>query len=66
MPDPRPTATLLTGIPEFDVVLRGGLPLHRLHLIEGAPGTGKTTIAVRFLLERSPIELNRLGFRPRR
>ncbi len=51
MPDPRPTATLLTGIPEFDVVLRGGLPKHRLHLIEGAPGTGKTTIAVRFLLE---------------
>jgi circadian clock protein KaiC len=41
---------LPTGIPEFDVVLRGGLPKHRLHLIEGAPGSGKTTIALRFLL----------------
>lgn len=42
---------LRTGIPEFDVVLRGGLPRHRLHLLEGAPGSGKTTIALRFLLE---------------
>jgi circadian clock protein KaiC len=42
---------VLTGIPELDIVLRGGLPEHRLHLIEGAPGTGKTTIALRFLLE---------------
>ena len=51
MPDPKPTPILLTGISELDVVLRGGLPQHRLHLIEGAPGTGKTTIAFRFLLE---------------
>ncbi|TCS36363.1 circadian clock protein KaiC [Paucimonas lemoignei] len=42
---------LKTGIPELDVVLRGGLPLNRLHLIEGKPGTGKTTIALRFLIE---------------
>lgn len=51
MPDPRPIPTLRTGIPEFDVVLRGGLPRHRLHLVEGAPGAGKTTFALRFLLE---------------
>lgn len=51
MPQPRPPVLLQTGIPSFDVVLRGGLPQHRLHLIEGAPGTGKTTIAVQFLLE---------------
>ncbi|EWY39003.1 circadian clock protein KaiC [Skermanella stibiiresistens SB22] len=42
---------LLTGIPELDFVLRGGLPCHRLHLLEGAPGAGKTTIAMQFLLE---------------
>lgn len=51
MPEPRPTPTLRTGVPELDVLLRGGLPRHRLHLVEGAPGSGKTTIALRFLLE---------------
>lgn len=42
---------LLTGIPEFDIVLRGGLPKNRIHLLEGKPGTGKTTMALRFLME---------------
>lgn len=42
---------LLTGIPELDVVLRGGLPLGRVHLLEGRPGTGKTTIGLQFLIE---------------
>ena len=42
---------LLTGIPEFDVVLRGGLPQNRIHLLEGRPGTGKTTISLRFLMK---------------
>jgi circadian clock protein KaiC len=50
MPQPQPPALLQTGIPEFDVVLRGGLPRNRLHLIEGAPGTGKTTLALQFLM----------------
>ena len=51
MSEPLSPPILRTGIPEFDVVLRGGLPRHRLHLLEGAPGSGKTTIALRFLLE---------------
>lgn len=51
MLNPQPLPTLRTGIPEFDVILRGGLPLHRLHLLEGAPGSGKTSIALRFLME---------------
>ena len=51
MPDPRPIATLCTGVPQLDVILRGGLPRHRLHLLEGTPGTGKTSFALRFLLE---------------
>ena len=46
-----PDEKLLTGIPEFDVVLRGGLAKGRVHLLEGDPGTGKTTIATQFLLE---------------
>ena len=40
-----------TGIPGLDHVLRGGLPPHHLYLVEGPPGTGKTTVALQFLLE---------------
>ena len=41
----------LSGIAGLDHLLRGGFPAHRLHLIEGDPGTGKTTLALQFLLE---------------
>jgi len=44
---------ILTGIPELDVVLRGGLLAERIHLIEGLPGTGKTTFGLRFLINGS-------------
>jgi circadian clock protein KaiC len=40
-----------TGVPGLDILLSGGLPAHRLHLVEGDPGTGKTTLALQFLLE---------------
>ena len=40
-----------TGITGLDTVLRGGLPTHRLCVIEGDPGAGKTTLALQFLLE---------------
>lgn len=40
-----------TGVPGLDELLHGGLPCNRLHLIEGEPGTGKTTLALQFLLE---------------
>lgn len=40
-----------TGIVGLDHILRGGLPLHRLYLLRGTPGTGKTTVAMQFLLE---------------
>jgi circadian clock protein KaiC len=39
-----------TGIAGLDDVLEGGLARNRLHLLEGIPGTGKTTIALQFLL----------------
>ncbi|HUI13369.1 MAG TPA: ATPase domain-containing protein [Xanthobacteraceae bacterium] len=39
-----------TGIAGLDDVLGGGLARNRLHLLEGSPGTGKTTIALQFLL----------------
>ena len=40
-----------TGIPGLDQLLGGGLPATRMYLIEGEPGTGKTTLAMQFLLE---------------
>jgi len=42
---------ILTGVPELDAVLRGGLLRQRIHLIEGRPGTGKTTIGLRYLID---------------
>src|SRR5215203_4525525 len=40
-----------TGIEGLDYILKGGLPENRLYLVEGNPGTGKTTMGLRFLLE---------------
>jgi circadian clock protein KaiC len=40
-----------TGVSGLDRILNGGLPANRLYLIEGNPGTGKTTLGLQFLLE---------------
>src|SRR5689334_1666136 len=40
-----------TGIEGLDDVLNGGLPKDRLFLLTGDPGTGKTTLAMQFLIE---------------
>lgn len=40
-----------TGVSGLDDILGGGLSIGNLFLLEGNPGTGKTTIALRFLLE---------------
>ncbi len=40
-----------TGIEGLDNVLSGGLRPNRLYLIEGVPGSGKTTLSLQFLLE---------------
>jgi circadian clock protein KaiC len=40
-----------TGIPGLDNVLGGGLTKERLYLLEGDPGSGKTTMALQFLIE---------------
>ena len=40
-----------SGIAGLDDVLSGGFVRRRLYLIEGVPGSGKTTLAVQFLLE---------------
>lgn len=40
-----------TGTRGLDEVLMGGLPGSAVHLLQGEPGTGKTTIALQFLLD---------------
>lgn len=40
-----------TGVEGLDDILSGGLARRRVFLLEGAPGSGKTTIALQFLLE---------------
>ena len=47
----RNNRRLKSGIEELDHILGGGYAINRLFLIEGAPGTGKTTLALQFLLE---------------
>jgi circadian clock protein KaiC len=46
-----PSGRLQTGVPGLDSVLDGGLIGDSLYLLKGAPGTGKTTIGLQFLLE---------------
>jgi len=47
--DERPRIS--TGSEGLDDILGGGLDANRVYLYEGRPGTGKTTIALQFLLE---------------
>jgi circadian clock protein KaiC len=44
-----------TGVSGLDDVLGGGLAPGHVFLLEGQPGTGKTTIALRFLLEGASV-----------
>jgi circadian clock protein KaiC len=39
------------GVQGINDILRGGLPAHCLYLISGTPGTGKTTLALQFLIQ---------------
>lgn len=49
-PSHRPETRLKTGIPGLDDIVHGGLPASHLYLVEGNPGSGKTTFGLQFLL----------------
>jgi circadian clock protein KaiC len=49
--DPRHLPRVSTGSEGLNDILGGGLDANRMYLYEGRPGTGKTTIALQFLLE---------------
>ncbi|HYE60661.1 MAG TPA: ATPase domain-containing protein [Phycisphaerales bacterium] len=50
MPENR-DQIVTTGVQGLDIVLNGGLPAGHVYLVEGTPGSGKTTISLQFLLE---------------
>ena len=51
-PQNSDTASILSsGVPGLNAILSGGLTRDRLYLVEGEPGTGKTTLALQFLNE---------------
>lgn len=47
----RDVSRLGTGVKGLDQVLNGGIPENNLVLVSGGPGSGKTTLALQFLLE---------------
>lgn len=49
--DPR----ISTGTQGLDLVLGGGLTPQRIYLLEGAPGSGKTTLGIQFLREAARL-----------
>src|SRR5512140_2347822 len=50
-----PADSIPTGIEGLDLVLGGGLPSHRIYLVQGDPGVGKTTLGMEFLISGAQI-----------
>lgn len=40
-----------TGVPGMDDIIRGGFPVNCVYMVTGLPGSGKTTLAMQFLIE---------------
>lgn len=54
--------SLATDVPGLDQVLGGGLPEYSFNLIAGAPGTGKTTLALQIAFANATFERPALYF----
>lgn len=48
---PKASDRVTTGVAGLDDILGGGLTPNRVYLLEGTPGSGKTTLALQYLLE---------------
>jgi circadian clock protein KaiC len=48
---PRNIERTATGIAGLDSILYGGLPRGQMFLVDGAPGVGKTTLALQYLMQ---------------
>ena len=59
-PAPSSPPRVSTGVAGLDEILGGGLPAHHLYLLDGEPGTGKTTLALQFLLAGAEIGMRGL------
>ena len=53
---------VLTGVPDLDAVLGGGLPEYSFNIIAGSPGTGKTTLAHQIMFVNATPEKPALYF----
>ena len=47
----QPERLLPVGVSGIDDILRGGLPADCVYMVTGTPGSGKTTLALQFLME---------------
>src|SRR3954468_11964863 len=52
---PQSSPKARTGVAGLDDILIGGFSPGHVYLLEGSPGTGKTTIALQFLLEGAAV-----------
>ena len=64
MPGQSDGDPISTGLIELDSILAGGYASNRIHLIEGQPGCGKTTLALQFLLAGKARGLRTLYISP--
>src|ERR1041385_8285782 len=65
LPAPRKNLTqnhakISTGVAGLDAILGGGLPPNEMYLLQGGPGTGKTTLGLQFLFNGAAQKMKTL------